>query len=83
MSLSKQLLSLISEVANHTLKKDVNGNREWDRMKLTMFVSFVWCIVIATLDYIFHGFRSEVWFTLIGLAFGSKLIDAQAKKIEK
>lgn len=71
------------QIAHDTLKKDENGVREWDRMKLTMFVSFVWCICIATLDYIQYGWRSESWLILIGFAFGSKLIDAQAKKLEK
>jgi hypothetical protein len=74
---------LISEIANDTLKKDVNGFREWDRMKLTMFVSFVVSITFAIVDFCQHGLRMDVWSVLIAFAFGSKLIDAQAKKIEK
>jgi hypothetical protein len=78
-----KVIDIIKSIAHDTLKKDVNGVREWDRMKLTMFVSFVWCIIIATLDYIQYGWRSEAWLILIGFAFGSKIIDAQAKRIEK
>jgi hypothetical protein len=76
-------MNLIKEIANDTLKKDVNGVREWDRMKLTMFVSFIVAITCAIVDFIQHGLRLDVWLTLIGFAYGSKLIDAQAKRIEK
>jgi hypothetical protein len=76
-------MNLIKEIAHDTLKKDVNGVREWDRMKLTMFVSFIVAIVFAIVDFIQHGLRLDVWLTLIGFAYGSKLIDAQAKRIEK
>jgi len=77
------LYSLFSQITNDTLKKDVNGVREWDRMKLTMFVSFVVAISFAIIDFCQQGLRLDVWLTLIGFAYGSKLIDAQAKKIEK
>ena len=77
------LRDLIKDIAHDTLKKDVNGVREWDRMKLTMFVSFVVAISFAIIDFIQQGLRLDVWLTLIGFAYGSKLIDAQAKKIEK
>jgi len=76
-------MNLIKQIAHDTLKKDVNGVREWDRMKLTMFVSFIVAIVFAIVDFIQHGLRLDVWLTLIGFAYGSKLIDAQAKRIEK
>jgi hypothetical protein len=76
-------MNLIKEIAHDTLKKDVNGVREWDRMKLTMFVSFIVAISFAIVDFIQHGLRLDVWLTLIGFAYGSKLIDAQAKRIEK
>lgn len=78
-----KLNDLIKEIAHDTLKKDVNGVREWDRMKLTMFVSFIVSIVFAIIDFCQHGLRMDVWLTLTGFAFGSKLIDAQAKKIER
>jgi hypothetical protein len=76
-------MNLIKQIAHDTLKKDVNGVREWDRMKLTMFVSFMVAIVFSIVDFIQHGLRLDVWLTLIGFAYGSKLIDAQAKRIEK
>jgi len=76
-------MNLIKEIAHDTLKKDVNGVREWDRMKLTMFVSFIVAIIFAIVDFIQQGLRLDVWLTLIGFAYGSKLIDAQAKRIEK
>ena len=78
-----KVIKLIESIANDTLKKDVNGVREWDRMKLTMFVSFIVAITFAIVDFIQHGMRLDVWLTLIGFAYGSKLIDAQARKIEK
>lgn len=78
-----KVIDIIKSIAHDTLKKDVNGVREWDRMKLTMFVSFIVAIVFAIVDFIQHGLRLDVWLTLIGFAFGSKIIDAQAKKIEK
>jgi hypothetical protein len=34
-------------------------------------------------DYFMHGFRLESWITVIGFAFGTRLIDAQSKKLEK
>lgn len=83
MSLSKQISSLISEVANDTLKKEVNGKREWDRMKLTMFSAWVFVLISASLYFIMTGFHLEVWLTFVGVAMGSKIIDAQAKRIEK
>jgi hypothetical protein len=74
---------MLRDIINDTLKKDVNGVRKWDRMKLTMFVSFVVAISFAIIDFCQQGLRLDVWLTLIGFAYGSKLIDAQAKKIEK
>jgi accessory gene regulator protein AgrB len=78
-----KVIDIIKSIAHDTLKKDVNGVREWDRMKLTMFVSFIVAIIFAIVDFIHQGLRLDVWLTLIGFAYGSKLIDAQAKKIEK
>jgi len=78
-----KVIDIIKSIAHDTLKKDVNGVREWDRMKLTMFVSFIVAIIFAIVDFIQQGLRLDVWLTLIGFAYGSKLIDAQAKKIEK
>jgi hypothetical protein len=78
-----KVIDIVKSIAHDTLKKDVNGVREWDRMKLTMFVSFIAAIVFAIADFIQHGLRLDVWLTLIGFAYGSKIIDAQAKKIEK
>jgi len=77
------IFTLISEIANDTLKKDVNGFREWDRMKLTMFTAWATVLFMALRDFYFVGLRMDVWLTLVGVAMGSKIIDAQAKKIEK
>jgi hypothetical protein len=78
-----KVIDIVKSIAHDTLKKDVNGVREWDRMKLTMFVSFIVAIIFSIADFIQHGLRLDVWLTLIGFAYGSKIIDAQAKKIEK
>lgn len=74
---------LIRSIAHDTLKKDVNGIREWDRMKLTMFSAWLTVLFFAYRDFYFNGLQLEIWLTLVGVAMGSKLIDAQAKKIEK
>jgi hypothetical protein len=79
----KLIASLISEIADHTLRKDVNGFREWDRMKLTMFTAWLFALISATIYFIIDGFHFEVWLTFVGVALGSKLIDAQSKKISK
>jgi hypothetical protein len=78
-----KVINLIKSIANDTLKKDVNGVREWDRMKLTMFSAWVTVLFMALRDFYFTGLRMDVWLTLVGVAMGSKLIDAGAKKLEK
>jgi len=83
MSTSKQISSLISDIARDTLKKEVDGVRKWDRMKLTMFSAWLFVVIAAIIHFILSGFQLEVWLTFVGVAMGSKLIDAGAKKIEK
>jgi hypothetical protein len=77
------ILRLSKEIPNDTLKKEVNGVREWDRMKLTMFSAWVFVLVSASAYFIMSGFQFEVLITFVCVAMGSKIIDAQAKKIEK
>lgn len=79
----KTIYNISKEITHDTLKKDINGVREWDRMKLTMFTAWVSVLTMAVWDFLQHGLRMEVWLTLVGVAMGSKLIDAQAKKLEK
>lgn len=74
---------LISEIADDTLKKDVNGFRRWDRMKLTMFSAWFVSVFMALRDYYFNGLKYEVLVLFVGVALGSKVIDGVSKKLEK
>lgn len=74
---------LLRTIAYDTLKKDVEGVRRFCRMKLTMFTAWIFCLGTATIDFIQHGLRIEVWLTMVGLASGAKLIEAGAKRIQK
>jgi hypothetical protein len=78
-----KVIDIVKSIAHDTLKKDVNGVSEWDRMKLTMFTAWATVLFMALRDFYFVGLRLDVWLTLVGVAMGSKIIDAQAKKIEK
>lgn len=83
MPILTYIYMLIIEIANDTLKKDVNGKLKWDRMKLTMFSAWCFVLISSMMYFIVSGFKFEVWITFVGVAMGSKLIDAQAKKLEK
>ena len=48
-----------------------------------MFSAWLFVIIAAIIHFIISGFQLEVWLTFVGVAMGSKLIDAGAKKIEK
>ena len=73
------IVSLLSEIAHDTLTKD----GKWSRTSLTMFVSFMMACGFAVYDLVNNGFHFEVFLTFMGVALGSKLVDAQSKKIEK
>lgn len=78
------IVLFLSEVFNDTLKKDSeDGTRRWDRMKIMQFFSFNAALLVFLWDQFFHGFRFDAWMVVIGFAFGSKLIDAGSKKIQK
>lgn len=72
-------VSLISEIANDTLKRD----GLWSRTSLTMFTAWIWVIIIASVDYCKSGFKFEVWCTMVAVALGVKVTDAWSKKINK
>lgn len=73
------IVALISEIANDTLKRD----NMWSRTSLTMFTAWLWVIIIATVDYIKTGFHFEVWCTMVAVALGVKVTDAWSKKLNK
>lgn len=78
------IISFLSEVADDTLRKtNQDGIRRWDRMKLMQFFSFNSALIVFMWDQLSNGFRLDSWIVVIGFAFGSKLIDAGSKKIEK
>lgn len=69
---------MIKQIAYDTLKHD----GKWSRTSLTMFSAWVWVIVIATIDYIQHGFHFEVWITMVCVALGIKIANSYSKKID-
>jgi hypothetical protein len=73
------IVSLLSEVAHDTLTKD----GKWSRTSLTMFTAWILAVIFAAYDLIHNGFHFEVFLTFVGVALGSKIVDAQSKKIEK
>ena len=78
------IVSLLSEIAVDTLQKpDQDGIRRWDRMKLTMLVSFAMAIAYSVYSLINEGFRFDIFMVWIGGALGNKIIDAQSKRLEK
>ena len=78
------IISFLSEILYDTLTKEMHdGIRRWDRMKIMQFFSFNAALLVFMWDQFFHGFRFEAWMVVISFAFGSKLIDAGSKKIQK
>jgi hypothetical protein len=73
------IVSLLSEVAHDTLTKD----GKWSRTSLTMLTAWGFAIFLAAYDLYNNGFHFEVFLTFVGVALGSKIVDAQSKKIEK
>jgi len=76
-------MSFITNIIHDTLKKEVNGTVQWNSLRIMRFVGFNLCMFIFMGDYFMHGFRLESWLTVIGFAFGTRLIDAGSKKLEK
>jgi hypothetical protein len=73
------IVSLVADIANDTLKKD----GKWSRTSLTMFSAWLCAIVFALYDLNKNGFHFEVFLTFVGVALGSKLVDAQSKRLEQ
>tara|TARA_R110000868_G_scaffold279203_1_gene539262 strand:- start:11970 stop:12191 length:222 start_codon:yes stop_codon:yes gene_type:complete len=71
--------SVLKELLFDTLKKDGHYNS----LRIMRFIGFNLCMFIFMADYFSKGFRLESWITVIGFAFGTRLIDAQSKKLEK
>ena len=70
---------MLKQIIDDTLKKD----GKFSRTSLTMFSAWVLVYLIAVIDYIRTGYRSEVWLTLVAVAVGVKLSDAIGKRINK
>jgi len=73
------MISVIKKLLSDTLKKD----GVYNSLRIMRFIGFNLCMFIFMGDYFMHGFRLESWITVIGFAFGTRLIDAQSKKLEK
>ena len=71
--------NVIKELLFDTLKKE----GVYNSLRIMRFIGFNLCMFIFMGDYFLHGFRLESWITVIGFAFGTRLIDAQSKKLEK
>lgn len=71
--------SVLKELLFDTLKKD----GAYNSLRIMRFVGFNLCMFIFMADYFSKGFRLESWVTVIGFAFGTRLIDAQSNKLEK
>lgn len=71
------MFKILKEIALDTLKK----NGKWSRTSLTMFTSYIFTLVLATLDYINRGFNFEVFLTYVGLAAGVKFSDAVEQRL--
>lgn len=73
-----------SEIANDTLKrKDPDGTRRWSRTSLTMASAWFLCCLTYAYDVYKEGFRLDAFTIMVGVALGSKWIDAKSKKIEQ
>lgn len=70
-------MSVIGEVINDTLKKE----GKWSRTSLTMFTSYIFTLILATLDYAHRGFNFEVFLTYVGLSAGVKLSAAIEQRL--
>jgi hypothetical protein len=60
-----------------TLKKE----GKWSRTSLTMFTSYVFTLILSSLDYLHRGFNFEVFLTYVGLSAGVKLSAAIEKRL--
>jgi hypothetical protein len=68
-----------SAIVNDTLKKD----GKWSRTSLTMGTAWGIAVFFAFYDLRNNGFHFEVFLTFVGVALGSKIVDAQTKRLEK
>lgn len=78
----QHIFKFANSIIIDTLQKDVDGERRFDRMKIMMCIAFNVAVWMAIADFCDKGLRLDVWFCLIGFAFGTKIIDAQANKIK-
>jgi hypothetical protein len=70
---------MIKDIIYDTLKKD----GKWSRTSLTMFTAWLIACWLAISDYLFNGFKYEVFVTFVGVALGSKLTDSIGTRISK
>jgi len=78
-----ELFYLIRNISRETLKKKVNGIREWSRTSLTMFSAWILVVFMVIFDLYKEGFRYDVFVTMCGVALGTKVTDAYSKKLNK
>lgn len=72
--------NLINQLVNHTLKTEQG---RFSRMSIIIVSSWMLALYMAIYDFCVNGFRLDVWMTLVGIAVGTKLVDAHAKKVVK
>ncbi len=72
---------LIVSIINDTLKKQDGDRLRWSRTSLTMFTSYLFATVSATVYFIMKGFNFDVFLVFMGTAVSTKISDAIGNRI--
>jgi hypothetical protein len=71
--------NIIKEIINDTLK----NRGKWSKTNLTMLMSFVIGSSMAIIDFIFNGFRLDVFLLYMSSTVGFKYFDSKRLKKEE
>lgn len=71
----RKLKVLVKKLIKDTLMR----NGKFSPTLLTMFVSFCWIFIYSTIYCATHPFKSEIYYSMLGLAGGIKVTDAVSK----
>jgi len=75
-------MSIVRDIVNDTLKKKAeDGRMRWSRTSLTMFTSYLFATIAATIHFILKGFNFEVFLVFMGTAVSTKISDAIGNRI--